>query len=120
MNMNSSKTNKTSKGFVMKAILSVLVLAASSVAMTAPAKAAKAADPCEQVLCLYGVMTTGNIASGCSGPVGDYFNIIEKKHGSFLPDHTSRKRKKQLDKCSSAGSDVVEKINNKFGRLRGL
>ena len=32
----------------MKAILSVLVLAASSVAMTAPAKAA---DPCEQVLC---------------------------------------------------------------------
>lgn len=75
MNMNSSKTNKTSKGFVMKAILSVLVLAASSVAMTAPAKAA---DPCEQVLCLYGVMTTGNVASGCSGPVGDYFNIIEK------------------------------------------
>ncbi|ECN7982613.1 hypothetical protein ZJ18_19775 [Salmonella enterica subsp. enterica serovar Typhimurium] len=117
MNMKSSKTNKTSKGFVMKAILSVLVLAASSVAMTAPAKAA---DPCEQVLCLYGVMTTGNVASGCSGPVGDYFNIIEKKHGSFLPDHTSRKRKKQLDKCSSAGSDVVEKINNKFGRLRGL
>lgn len=77
----------------MKAILSVLVLAASSVAMTAPAKAA---DPCEQVLCLYGVMTTGNIASGCSGPVGDYFNIIEKKHGSFLPDHTSRKRKKVM------------------------
>jgi hypothetical protein len=74
----------------MKAILSVLVLAASSVAMTAPAKAA---DPCEQVLCLYGVMTTGNVASGCKGPVGDYFNIIEKKHGSFLPDHTSRKRK---------------------------
>ncbi len=51
--------------------------------------------------------------AGVQGPVGDYFNIIEKKHGSFLPDHTSRKRKKQLDKCSSAGSDVVEKINNK-------
>ncbi|WP_407238549.1 hypothetical protein [Escherichia coli] len=42
-----------------------------------------------------------------------------EKHGSFLPDHTSRKRK-TADKCSSAGSDVVEKINNKFSRLRGL
>lgn len=101
----------------MKTTLSILLLSATSLVMTTPAKAA---DPCQQVLCLSGVMAGKGVVSGCSGAVGDYFSIIETKHGSFLPDHTAKKRKKQLDKCPAAGADVIEKINNKFGRLRGL
>ncbi|MEG3537833.1 TrbM/KikA/MpfK family conjugal transfer protein [Citrobacter freundii] len=115
--MNSLKTNNVSKRHNMKTTLSILLLSATSLVMTAPAKAA---DPCQQVLCLSGVMAGKGVVSGCSGAVGDYFSIIETKHGSFLPDHTAKKRKKQLDKCPAAGADVIEKINNKFGRLRGL
>jgi uncharacterized caspase-like protein len=101
----------------MRIALSLVLLATSSMMLTAPAKAA---DPCEQVLCLSGVMAGKGVVSGCSEPVSDYFSIVDTKHGAFLPDHTSRKRKKQLDKCPDAGSNVIEKINNKFGRLRGL
>lgn len=101
----------------MKKILSLFLLSASSLLLTAPAQAA---DPCAQVLCLSGVMAGEGVVSGCSGPVSDYFSIIEEKHGAFLPDHTSSKRKEQLDKCPAAGSDVIEKVNDKFGRLRGL
>ncbi|EBM5962876.1 hypothetical protein D2B43_18085 [Salmonella enterica] len=101
----------------MKNTLSILLLAASSVVLTAPAKAA---NPCQQILCLSGVMAGKGVVSGCSGAVGDYFSNIGFKHGSFSPSETAKKRKKELNKCPAAGADVIEKINNKFGRLRGL
>ncbi|MCE0491169.1 hypothetical protein LU196_14065 [Pantoea sp. Mb-10] len=115
--MNSLKTNKASNGIALKSALPGMLLAVAALAVTAPAKAA---DPCEQVLCLAGVMAGKGVVSGCANPVADYFDIVETSHGAFLPDHTSRKRKSQLDKCPAAGSDTIEKINDKFGRLRGL
>lgn len=82
---------------------------------------AKAADPCTQVLCLFGVVATGKVQSGCGSAVAGYFSIQEFKHGAFLPDHTQRKRKSDvLDKCPSADSGKVQQINDKLGRLRGL
>lgn len=101
----------------MKNILSIVLLATSSLVLIAPAKGA---DPCKQVLCLSGVMAGKGVVSDCSGAVKEYFSIIDLKHGAFSPDRTAKKRKKQLDKCPAAGADVIEKINNKFGRLRGI
>lgn len=102
----------------MKKTLLASGIVLMTIAMTLPAKAA---DPCTQVLCLFGVVATGKIQSGCGGAVSDYFSIQEFSHGAFLPDHTQRKRKSDvLDKCPSADSDKVNQINNKLGRLRGL
>lgn len=101
----------------MKNLLSLVLAASTVIAFTS---SANAADPCKQILCLSGVMKGAGVVDGCSDAVADYFSIIDTKHGDFLPDHTAKKRKKQLDKCPDAGSDNIQKINDKFGRLRGL
>lgn len=80
---------------------------------------AKAADPCQPVLCMWGLVATGDIQSGCSGSVGDYFSQIDFKHGKFSASRTEKKRRGWLTgNCPSASSDHVNQIQNKFGRLR--
>ena len=102
----------------MNKVLFAASLSVLSMSLTLPAKAA---DPCTQVLCLFGVVSTGKVQSGCKSAVAGYFSIQDFSHGSFLPDHTQRSRKsKVLDKCPSADSGKVQEINDKLGRLRGL
>ncbi len=75
-------------------------------------------DPCVVVLCMFG-KATGNSGGGeCSSPEKTFFNIIKKKKGSFLPNHTSDARKAFISKCDEAGKDTIDKIISKFGRIK--
>ncbi|MHB9331423.1 TrbM/KikA/MpfK family conjugal transfer protein [Phytobacter ursingii] len=75
-------------------------------------------DPCVVVLCMYGKVTGNSGGGECSSPEKTFFNIIKKKKGSFLPDHTSDARKSFISKCATAGKDTIDKIINKFGRVK--
>ncbi|TWI46170.1 TrbM protein [Pseudomonas duriflava] len=79
---------------------------------------AYAKDPCETVLCMWGKLQ-GENPSECSSAVGDYFDIIKKKHGDIRWSSTANARQQFLDSCSQADPDKTKMINDKFGRMRG-
>ncbi|EQB98976.1 KikA protein [Photorhabdus temperata subsp. temperata M1021] len=54
---------------------------------------ALADEPCNVTLCLWGKMN-GSSSNECNKPEKQFFNIIKKKRGSFLPNRTFDARKK--------------------------
>ncbi|PHM75513.1 TrbM/KikA/MpfK family conjugal transfer protein [Xenorhabdus cabanillasii] len=81
---------------------------------------ALADDPCKVTLCLWGKMN-GSSSNECSKPERDFFNIVKKKRGSFLPNHTFDARKDFLKKECPNFYDVsqyVEKVLKKYGRVK--
>ncbi|MGQ7746177.1 TrbM/KikA/MpfK family conjugal transfer protein [Pectobacterium brasiliense] len=78
-----------------------------------------AADPCEVVLCMYGKATGNNGESECRSAERAFFKIIKKNKHGFLPNHTLNARKDFLGECASADPEAVNKIQARFGRVRG-
>lgn len=78
-----------------------------------------AADACEVVLCMYGKATGNSGGSSCSSAERDFFNIVKKKKGAFLPDHTADARQQLLEQCKAADPEAISKIISTFGRVRG-
>ena len=79
---------------------------------------AKAADPCEVVLCMYG-KATGNSGGGeCSSPEKAFFDIVKKNKHGFLPSHTADARKDFLMQCKGADPAAVSQIISKLGRVK--
>ncbi|WP_251327450.1 hypothetical protein, partial [Escherichia coli] len=116
MNTNNLKTSQSSEAINMKKYLSVTLMALSISIYSIPTKAA---DPCQPVLCMWGLVATGSVQDGCSGSVNNYFSQISFKHGKFSASRTEKKRRGWLtNNCPSASPAYVDKIQNKFGRLR--
>lgn len=75
-----------------------------------------AKDPCETVLCMFG-MLKGENPGECAGAVQDYFSIIVfKKHKPNL-GKTSSARQSFLSSCPTAEDPVTKAINSKFGKV---
>lgn len=84
------------------------------------ASSALADDPCKVTLCLWGKMN-GSSRDGCSDAEKTFFNIIKKKHGSFLPNHTFDARKDFLNNecpASYGVSQYVDKVLQKYGKVK--
>ncbi|TNV16129.1 KikA protein [Buttiauxella sp. B2] len=75
-------------------------------------------DPCVVVMCMFGKATGNSGGEQCSSPEKTFFNIIKKKKGSFLPNHTSDARKAFISKCDTATPDVLNKIVGVFGKVK--
>lgn len=79
-----------------------------------------ASDPCKVTLCLWGKMN-GSTRDGCSSAEKSFFNIFQKKHGSFSPGRTFDARKEFLSQeCPSKydPNDFAGKVLGKYGRVR--
>jgi len=88
--------------------LSVLVVFTASVA--------HASNPCESVLCMAGKVEGQSGGASCSGPIADYFNIVEYgKHGKFSPSSTAAARLNFLNSCGSGAGNWPTKINAVYG-----
>lgn len=110
---------------MLKSGITVMLFGSLLVASTAHAQSEESKQ-CKMVACMAGKVggSYGNIdGSDCAGPISDFFSIKDKKHGDFLPDHSAKKRKKELDKCKdelSQNTGAVGDIINKFGRIESL
>lgn len=76
-----------------------------------------AADPCEVVLCMYGKVAGSSGGDSCKSAENAFFDIVKKKHGSFLPDHTADARRDFLGECTKAPTEIISQIINVFGRI---
>jgi hypothetical protein len=105
--------------------IATLLLGCLLITSTAKAESEESKQ-CRMVACMAGKVggKYGNVdGSDCAGPIADFFSIKEKKHGDFLPSHSAKKRKKELDKCKdelSQNTGAVGDIIGKFGRLEHL
>lgn len=80
---------------------------------------AKANDPCQIVLCMWGKVEGGN-ESHCDSSIKKFFSLNAfKKKGRFDPSGTLDMRKELLNGCPAADPISVAKILSKFGRIRG-
>lgn len=98
---------KLAKKIVLAAALSMPLLTFSSVS--------QAADACEIVLCMFGKFS-GNSQSECKSAEKEYFKINVFKKGKFKASKTASARLSKLNECPSPEND---KINKKFGSIRG-
>ncbi|MDI3440258.1 hypothetical protein QLG07_12380 [Erwinia sp. V90_4] len=99
--------------YVMTACLAAILL-------TLYLPRASAADPCKVTLCLWGKMN-GSLRTGCTEAEQSFFNIVKKKHGSFLPGPTFDARKDALNnECPApyGASQFVGKVLGKYGSQR--
>lgn len=78
-----------------------------------------ASDPCEITLCMFGKATGNSGGNECSSPEKDFFNVVKKKKGAFLPDHTADARQQLLEQCKGADPASIAQIIGKFGRIKG-
>ncbi|MCQ3022716.1 TrbM/KikA/MpfK family conjugal transfer protein [Pseudomonas savastanoi] len=78
-----------------------------------------AGDPCKSVLCLYGKFTGNSGGSECRSAELDYFSILVKKHGNIKWSQTATARQDYLNSCPGADQSYTQKINDKFGKVRG-
>lgn len=77
-------------------------------------------EPCKVTLCLWGKMS-GASSNDCSQSEKNFFNIVKKKRGSFLPNKTFNARKNFLNnECPSVYnvSKYIEKILQKYGKVK--
>ena len=80
--------------------------------------AANASNPCETLLCMAGKLEGQSGGSACSGPIADYFNIIEYgKHWRFSPSSTAAARLNFLKGCGGEVGDWPAMINAAYGTL---
>ena len=77
-------------------------------------------NACGALLCLAGVMMTGQNPSSCSGYITSYFTIVKFKNGVFSPSKTMSARANFLNQCSGGDSQTKGQVNNQFGGLLGL
>ena len=78
-----------------------------------------AGDACKSVLCMFGKLTGNSGGSACSSAERDYFSIVVKKHGNIKWGKTATARLNYLNGCSEADRSYTQKINDKFGMVRG-
>nr|WP_040360014.1 hypothetical protein [Micrococcus luteus] len=98
-----------------------ILMAALLCAITFNCLPAKADEPCEMTLCMWG-QVSGSSKEGCEGQIKKFFKKQVKKKGSFLPNHTADAREDMLrDECpaSMVPGDFIKKIISKFGKLKG-
>ena len=87
-----------------------------SVMLIFTASAANASNPCESVLCMAGKVEGQTGGGACSGPIADYFSIVEYgKHGKFSPSSTASARLNFLNSCGSGVGNWPTKINVVYG-----
>ena len=102
------------------AVLSFVTVAIfSNVAMAAQQKD-QDNDACKKVMCLVGKIKGEDGGDDCDKPIKEYFSIIVTKKGKFSPSRTAAERQRELEKCANDISGSVDKVSQKFGRLRGL
>lgn len=77
-------------------------------------------DACGATLCLAGEMKGDSGGSACNSYIKQYFDIVEKHHGSFNPARTAEKRMAFLRQCPSGDSGTQKQVNDRYGRRRGL
>ena len=110
---------------MLKTGITALLLGSLLVVSTAHAESQESKQ-CKMVACMAGKFggKYGNVdGSDCAGPIAEFFSIKDTKHGDFLPDHSAKKRKKELDTCKdelSQHTGAVGDIIHKFGRVEGL
>jgi hypothetical protein len=83
---------------------------------------ARAADPCESLLCMAGKLQGQSGGDACSAPIGDYFAIMKfGRHGRFNPSKTAAARLNFLTSCAADGvGDWPMRINAAYGPLRSM
>lgn len=101
-----------------KKSLVALSLLSGALMLGASSQASAEDNPCVVAMCLWGKLQNGSTPEGCSDAERTFFDIKKKKHGSFLPDHTFDARAKFLNKCPDPGREYLDKILNKFGRMK--
>lgn len=104
----------------MKNPLSIFLVAITSTLILTTGTAQASDNSCGMVLCLGGRILGGSGGSECSSYEKKYFNIIVKKKGKFSASRTAKERDKELKKCAGGDSQIVSKIGDKFGGVRGL
>lgn len=77
-------------------------------------------DACGAVLCLAGELVGGGGGSACSIYIAQYFAIQYWKKGRFKPNPTASMRMAFLTQCKSADSNVINRVNDAFGKRMGL
>ncbi|MFY1070651.1 TrbM/KikA/MpfK family conjugal transfer protein [Pseudomonas juntendi] len=73
-----------------------------------------AQDPCETVLCMWGMLKGKGVVANCDPAVSDFKSIVVRKHGKFKPGATSDARRSFLGQCPFDKSQQ-DKIINKYG-----
>jgi len=82
---------------------------------TMSSMSAYAKDPCESVMCVFGLIT-GQNSSECSQAIEDYFSIINFHKGSPDLDATAASRLSFTQQCPSAGQ-AINTVSDAFGRV---
>lgn len=92
------------------------VLAAIVAATTTTTVPAQAADACQVVLCMYG-MVQGQNVSQCSGAIASYFAIVATRHGHPDLSGTTNSRLSFTQGCTSAPAGFISAISQTFGNV---
>lgn len=95
----------------MKKLTVNIVICISLVGLAAPAYAQ---DPCETLLCMWGMFKGKGVVAKCDPAVSDFKSIVVRKHGKFKPSDTSDARRSFLGQCRF-GKDQQDKIIDKYG-----
>ncbi|MBW3779591.1 conjugal transfer protein [Aeromonas veronii] len=81
---------------------------------------ARAADPCEVVICMMGKVTGQSGGDACKDAIRSFFDIREfGRKGRFSPAQTANARKGMLGQCKAARPREINQIISKFGRVFG-
>lgn len=97
-----------------------MLLTAGATGITQAAEKKQDDDACSAVMCLVGKIDGDDGGDDCDPPIQRYFSIIATKKGKFSPSRTARERQKWLEKCATDNDSNAKKVNDKFGKLRGL
>ncbi|MFZ4210603.1 killer protein [Pantoea endophytica] len=99
-----------------------ILLLTLSLVMTSLSLHAKADEPCNMTICMFGLLS-GEQSNECKSQVRKFFAKQESNKHGFLPDHTSDARNKMLQKECPATYGVntqIESIISKFGRIKNI
>ncbi|WP_407672516.1 TrbM/KikA/MpfK family conjugal transfer protein [Paraburkholderia gardini] len=97
----------------MKKAIAGMVIAASA---SLSSMSAHASDPCEVVMCMFGLVQ-GQNSSQCDDAIASYFAIIEMHHGHPDLGATATARLAFTQQCKGAGSQFTSMIDNAFGSV---
>lgn len=65
-------------------------------------------------------MISGKPPTKCNSYIEKYFGIVAYKHGDFSPDRTLKARANFLNQCKGGDNNTNNKVNDKYGKSRGL
>lgn len=97
-----------------------LILATTVVIASGFSGQVYATDSCEVLLCMAGLVESGDVEDGCKSAVKKYFSILKFKHGRFSGSKTAKKRESWLNSCPGGDSDIVGNITNIYGGVKAF